>query len=122
MNICFDKAFMDMEKDILKIRCDEKEILLNAHQIIFFESFNKTVVIHTFQTTYMVKAKIGDIYNYLHHYGFIRIHKSYVVNIGHIKSLKNYIVTLSDGKQIHASQRRWKHIKNIYKDKNTACD
>ena len=106
---------MNYKQNVFKIKEKEKSISLALNDIVFIESFNKTVDIHiTSGDKYTEKAQINDIYNELKSKGFLQIHKSYIVNMQHVMKIKNYIVTLSNGRELMASQRRWKDIMAEY--------
>lgn len=46
--------------------------------------------------------------------GFLRLQKSYLVNMRHIRSIKNYRVAMSNGDVIKASERNYARVKNRY--------
>lgn len=108
-----DEVVNEIEQtaDIYKLRIENKDVTVVLKDIVFIESFNKTVDIHHIRgDKYTVKSQINDIYRELKPKGFLQIHKSYLVNMQHITCIKNYIVTLSNGCELTASQRRWKDI------------
>jgi len=108
-----DNLFCELKikNEVFRIKADKENISLPLKEIIFIESFDKTVDIHRANgEKYTAKAQINDIYSELKPKGFLQIHKSYIVNMQHIIRIKNYIVTLSDDRELTASQRRWKDI------------
>ena len=116
-NDVMDEVFKELnfKEDIYKIKIDSKDISLPLKDIVFIESFDKTVDIHHINgEKYTIKAQINDIYNELKSKGFLQIHKSYIVNMQHVLKAKNYVVALSNGRELVASQRRWKDIMAEY--------
>ena len=116
-NNVMDEVFKELnfKEDIYKIKIDSKDISLPLKDIVFIESFDKTVDIHHINgEKYTIKAQINDIYNELKSKGFLQIHKSYIVNMQHVLKAKNYVVALSNGRELVASQRRWKDIMAEY--------
>ena len=112
-----DNLFSELKirNEVFRIKTDKENISLPLKEIIFIESFDKTVDIHIVNgKKYTAKAQINDIYCELKSKGFLQIHKSYIVNMQHIIRIKNYIVTLSDGRELMASQRRWKDMVSDY--------
>ena len=106
---------INYKQKVFKIKENEQVISLALNDIVFIESFNKTVDIHiTNGNKHTSKAQINDIYNELKSKGFLQIHKSYIVNMQHVMKMKNYIVALSNGRELMASQRRWKDIMAEY--------
>ncbi|MBQ6896376.1 MAG: LytTR family transcriptional regulator [Oscillospiraceae bacterium] len=110
---------IELQQDNIVVTNKGNEYVIEIKDILYVESFNKTAEINVTgenRSIYEVKTRIGDIYKLLEGYGFIMIHKSYIVNMAHIDKFKNYMIFLSDGQVIRASQRRWKNI--FFKIKN----
>lgn len=104
---------IELQQDNIVVTNKGNEYVIEIKDILYVESFNKTAEINVTgenRSIYEVKTRIGDIYKLLEGYGFIMIHKSYIVNMAHIDKFKNYMIFLSDGQVIRASQRRWKDI------------
>ena len=110
---------IELQQDNIVVTNRGNKYVIEIKDILYVESFNKTAEINVTgenRSIYEVKTRIGDIYKLLEGYGFIMIHKSYIVNMAHIDKFKNYMIFLSDGQVIRASQRRWKDI--VFKIKN----
>lgn len=104
---------IELQQDNIVVTNRGNKYVIEIKDILYVESFNKTAEINVTgenRSIYEVKTRIGDIYKLLEGYGFIMIHKSYIVNMAHIDKFKNYMIFLSDGQVIRASQRRWKDI------------
>ena len=59
-------------------------------------------------------GKLEDLENELESDGFLRIQKSYLVNMAHIKKLNYDKVVLSNGEELPVSQKRYAQIKIQY--------
>ena len=94
------------------------EISIPVKNILYIESFDKTIDIHTNlpQEIFTQRQTMTDTAKQLADKGFVQIHKSYLVNMQHISKLKNYAVTLTDGTNLPAAQKRWQEIMKIYLD------
>ena len=55
MRIYFSRATIETADGILKISGTDTDIIIKAADILYIESFNKTIVIHTAETLYMIK-------------------------------------------------------------------
>lgn len=85
--------------------------------ILYLESRQRTVVLHTenpLQGEDRFYAKLEDLENELASDGFLRIQKSYLVNMAHIKKLNYDKVALSNGEELPVSQKRYAQIKIQY--------
>ena len=85
--------------------------------ILYLESRQRIVVLHTenpLQGGDRFYGKLEDMENELASDGFLRIQKSYLVNMAHIKKLNYDKVVLSNGEELPVSQKRYAQIKIRY--------
>lgn len=70
-------------------------IQVSSSNIIYIESFGHYLTFHTLSTSFRVRKKISEALVELQDFGFIRIHKSFIVNKKFIysASTKEYILT-----------------------------
>jgi len=73
------KASHDAETIVGKT--DQTFHVLNHQDIVYIESLGNNVIAHTMAHEYFIKEKLYSISSLFEPYGFLRIHKSYVVNI-----------------------------------------
>ena len=101
---------------VYKIKTADSETSLPLKNILYIESFDKVMEIHTNlpQNDYTIRQPLSEAMKQLADKGFLQIHKSYLVNMEHITRLKNYTITLTDGTTLPAAQKRWKEIMQIY--------
>ena len=113
-----DEAINELQfnEDVYAVKINNEEINIAIKDIVFIESFDKELVINCVNEKFTVKGQLNDIYAELKSKGFLQLHRSYIVNMMHILRIKNYIITLSNGREIKASQRRWREIVSEYLD------
>lgn len=100
---CLDKAVMecldtivykmDYEKQKYIFEFQEGKIELFFEDILYIESNLHKVIFHlkgNNKVKYTMYAKLDEIDNLLRDAGFCRIHKSYLVNLKYVESLKRY--------------------------------
>ncbi len=121
----FDNTMNDVIKELnfreekYKFKCDDIIISLPLKNILYIESFNKTVKIHTINFPkhhFETRLKISDIANDLSSKGFLQVHKSFLVNMENVVKLKNYKVYLKNNIELNVSQRKWANIYATYVD------
>lgn len=110
--------------DIIKIRRKkENYILLNDNKvkiknIVYVESDLHKIKVHLSNKNDVIQlnGKLDEFKKRISMYGFIRIHKSYLVNWIYILSISRYNATLSiyDNIQLPIPKDRYKEIKCIY--------
>lgn len=113
-----DEAINELQfnEDVYTVKINNEEFDISIKDIVFIESFDKELVINCVNEKYTIKGQLNDIYAELKNKGFLQLHRSYIVNMMHILRIKNYIITLSNGREIKASQRRWREIVTEYLD------
>ncbi|WMM25682.1 LytTR family DNA-binding domain-containing protein [Tissierella sp. MB52-C2] len=86
---------------------------LPIRDIIYFESKNREVIIHTINGSEVFYGRLKDIYEYLNQFKFIHIHKSYLVNYNHITKLEYHQVTMSNKVILPISQANRKKVREL---------
>jgi len=91
-----------LERLPLKVGGDT--FLLPLGQIVFFEAAGKYCRVHTGKRGFLADYSIGDIESRLADRGFMRIHRSFVVNISHVRKVvqktgKRMTIVMSDDAQ-----------------------
>lgn len=75
-------------------------------EIYFFEYLNRKVKMKTLNNTYILKDKITAIGERMQSFGFLMPHKSFTVNLFHVKNIKGYDIYMMDGSIIPLSQKK----------------
>lgn len=85
-------------------------LFLPMQNILWLESDNNYTTLHLLEGSSIVTSRsIGDFEELLHHFDFVRIHQSTIINLQH---LQEYIrgdggsVILTNGKELEVSRRR----------------
>lgn len=86
-------------------------------EIIYAQSLDKyiTLFLTEKQQTESIRYKMSDLEAKLSAHGFIRIHKSYLVNYRYIKSIQPTGILLDDGRTLPASRTRLDEIKTTFR-------
>lgn len=81
--------------------------------ILYFESNDRKVTIFTFKNTSEFYGSLDDIYQQLKNFGFVIIHRSYLINYNNVKSFKYDSVTMLNGKELKISQSKRKYLRDL---------
>ena len=103
--------YHEMEYDFIE---GKQSIITN--QLMFIEN-NKHKLTFNFydkDKTLGLYRKLDEVEKDLADYGFLRIHKSYLVNVVYIKKLINYGAVLRDGRQLSIPREKIKQVKEKY--------
>lgn len=77
--------------------------------IVYFESRNRKIIVHTDAGEYETYQKLQDVESLVPP-GFIRIHKSYLINRMHVFHCRSHEVMLSNGKILSISRQFRKEV------------
>jgi two-component system LytT family response regulator len=87
------------------VRSDRSLFLLNREEIEWIEAKGQNTLLHCGKNHYSIRAGIQKIERELDPNQFVRIHRSYIVNLDSIRELKprinrGYDVVLQDGTEL----------------------
>ena len=114
------KAIWNVLEEIFRYtKSAEKKIILDFHtvdgslclpveRIYFFEYENRKIRIVTDEEQYYMADKIGNVAKRMAEFGFSMPHQSFVVNMFHVKNVKNQQIFLDNGMEIPLSQKKQK--------------
>jgi two-component system, LytTR family, response regulator len=94
--------------DRLVIRTRGKVSFLKPSEIDWIEADGKHAVLHTGRDTHIVRHTLTRLEQRLASHGFVRVHRSAIVNVDRIKELEpwfhgEYVVILKDGTKLTSS-------------------
>ena len=95
--------------DRLAIKSRGRVIFLKTDEIAWIEAAGNYLELHSGKESHLIREPIGDFEQRLNPERFIRIHRSCIVNVEHIKELQpgfggEYLVVMNDGQQLTASR------------------
>jgi len=89
----------------LAVRKGGRTVLLTIEDIVFLSARNKSTYAHTYENQYLVDMTLGELEEKLLRESFARVHRSYLVNLNHVKEILRvdgcYVVVASDRDGTH---------------------
>ncbi|MCV9928509.1 LytTR family DNA-binding domain-containing protein [Flavobacterium sp. LS1R49] len=87
----------EINQDFMFVRAEYENIKLNFSDILFIEGLKDYVKIYTTDNKYtLTLISLIKLENLLSNKGFSRIHRSYIINIKHVKSIQKNKVLIGD--------------------------
>lgn len=86
----------DVPTGAINVRVDRRTVRLDPRQIAYVESLSDYVVIHTDSGRYTSKMRISELEDQLLPYGFMRIHRSYLVSVSRVDSFTSTELQLAE--------------------------
>lgn len=115
---CFDDICRKISQthEYIEITGLDGPISVSLDNILFFEGTPyRKVYIHSVSTQVVTcNGKLSAFEERLHEKGFLRIQKSFLVNMRHIAYIKAYKVFLKDGSYLKSSERNYSEICNQF--------
>lgn len=111
-----DKLFEDTETLLVELKDSTTEIALK--DILYFEGTSyRRILLHRVSSPgphLECLGKLGDYEKKLQDKGFVRLHKSFLVNMCYISRLANYQVKLRNGEVLKVSESGYRDICSQY--------
>ena len=118
---CMDEIQQKLFEENESISLHDKQMDIyfdiQLKKIIYFEGTRtNTIILHSLSTvsTKECAGTLSDLERRLMQSGFIRIQKSFLVNMAWIEKIRNYQVFLRNGEVLKASERKYRQITQQY--------
>lgn len=107
---------INLIKRSIVIREGDTSIKLSLKDIMYIEVQRNDIIIHKLDKVYTTKGTMNNFENEINNDVFVRCHKSYLLNLEYIKSIKRYSAILSNEEEVPLSRNKYKEIKDKFFD------
>ncbi len=107
---------VDIKNKYIMVKEQGNQIKLNINEITYVEVQKETITIHTLNEVYKTNGTMINIEKEIDCSRFFRCHKSFLVNLEHVKSIKQYVAILENGEEVPISRYRFKETKDKFFD------
>ena len=104
------------ESKTIHVSNAEGEYTINVNDILFFEAQNQQVSIQTKDDNFIMRGNLSDYVEELVKYDFILVHRSYLVNMRHVKGINRQEIIMEDSTILPISRLRYKEVKQLFHD------
>lgn len=114
---CMDAILQKMQVAQITFPFMEGEKRLYTDNILYVESQRHKLIFYYMEerpVNYHIYDKLDVIEQKLHGCGFLRIHKSYLVNMRHIRKISNYIAYLDSGEELPVPRLKYQAVKEEF--------
>ncbi len=101
-------------QEALRLTGPDAYMDLPLGEILYLEVLDHSVSIHRAKQMDTVSATLSSFEQRLGEHGFLRIHKSYLVNMAHIRRFRSRECVLSDGTVLMVSEKNYAQQKQKY--------
>ena len=113
INCLNDRNFV---KRSIVIKEGNTRIKISLKDIMYIEVQGNDITVHTLKDTYRTKGTMSSFETEINSDMFVRCHKSYLVNLEYIKSIKRYTSILVNDEEVPLSRNKYKEIKDKFFD------
>lgn len=118
LNSCLEDILESLSQKQEQIQLPGKEYVYDLYldEILYLEgSPNRLVIVHTTDEQLIeCRGKLADLAEQLEDKGFLRIQKSFIVNMKHVKQIKGYYTHLKNGESLKTAERGYAQIYNRF--------
>lgn len=104
------------EKQKYAFKTNEGIVTLELDDIYSFEYLSRKVIINSSKGKYEATYSLKQLLEKLHQYNFASPHKSFIVNMLHVKSIKGFEIIMENGECIPLAQKRAVEFKATFND------
>lgn len=107
-------------KSNIKIQANGELIDIKVQDILYVESMGHTLIFHVCskdggsEKQYSCYATLSQMENDLADRGFLRVHKSFLVNMAHIRKMNCNAVLLDNGTDLRVGSKTYSECKKKY--------
>ena len=105
---------LKLQYETLDLKVENMKQSIRLEDIRYIESFKRYVIIHTKKEEYKQYGKISDFETLLEEKGFLRIYKSFLINMNHVEKIENKKAYLNGGITLTCSKERYSEIQHKY--------
>lgn len=105
-----------IEKQKFAFTTEKGVLTLELDDIYYFEYMSRRVLINTSQGEYIVTYSLKELYEKFNKYNFESPHKSFIINMLHIKRIKGFDILMENGGTIPLAQKRAVGFKAKFND------
>ena len=105
------------ERALVRIQSEREEVDVPPQAILYVEAALRRSILHLQDfscDTLTTRATLNELTGLLAPRGFLRVHKSFLVNMAHIQKLQSTLVCLAGGAELPVSAHRYGKVKKEY--------
>lgn len=112
MYYCYQKYGVNMKKIV--INSNPQNLIIDFDEVLYITTFRKKVLIVKLSgEEKILNISLGELYEKIEPMGFIRCHKSFIVNIDYIESFNKAICTLKNKVNVPLGRQYYKNFKKV---------
>ena len=108
------------KQEFITVACAGESRRISIRDILYFEVQNYIIIVHYGDEKFEFYSTLGKLENTLGGHGFVRTHRSYLVNLDHIHALMRQELELENGSKIPVGRKYAEEIKKMLQERAKA--
>ncbi len=105
---------VNKSEPLYTFKTPNQDIILPIKEVLYFEVYTHNTTVHCIHDSFIMRRTLNFIESEMKPYGFIRIHKSYLVSFRYIYSINPNSIILTNQTELPISRGKNKYIKEQY--------
>ena len=110
------------KQEVITVSCAGESRRIPLADITYFEVQNYIIIVHYADTSFEFYSTLSKIENTLLGRGFARTHRSYLVNLAHMRTLMRQELVLDNGTHIPVGRKYTEELRHLIHDRGTASE
>ncbi len=113
--ICVRAAqrIIERKREVITVTCAGERRVIPIRTIRYFEVQNYIIIVHYDEESFEFYSTLGKIENSLTGRGFVRTHRSYLVNLAHIHRVMRQELELSNGEKVPVGRKYLEDVRAL---------
>lgn len=117
-----EAAFRKLDKvrlsaaDKVSFTQNGQSMLIPSREILYLESEHHEIRLHLTTEVLAIRENLSQCEERLKNKGFVRIYRSFLVNMYHIRLLEKENALLDNGERLYVSRRRYPEVKLVFEN------
>ncbi len=107
---------VDIKNKYIIVKEQGSRIKIDINEITYIEVQKENITMHTLSQIYKIKGTMSNIEKEINCSRFCRCHKSYLINLEHVESIKQCVAILESKEEVPISRYRFKDVKDKFFD------
>lgn len=110
-------AYLYPPSRTVTLHTKQDDRVFDLKSILYIESLGHHIYLHLTDSVSKISIShrtLAELQAQLESQGFLRVHRSFLINMEHIRRMKNYVVELDTGATFKASERQYPYLRSKY--------
>lgn len=105
---------IEFDRDYILVKENLMTIKLNYSEVLYISALENYIKINTLSKSYVVLSTLLQFERSIKNHPFLRVHRSYIINLNYLKTINKDILILTDNTQIPLGEQYKNDVLEIF--------